>query len=77
MTLINIERSQQLREKCGACIAGESVHDIVGALQRLTVDVLLSLPLQTETSAKQSAKAIAKDIAAIIEERFAARGKGH
>lgn len=71
------QRAQILRQQCNRILRGKSIHDVVGALQMLTADAILSLPGITEAQASSAASALAGDIQNIIRERFAAQGKGH
>ncbi|MBN6820663.1 hypothetical protein JRF84_13855 [Methylobacterium organophilum] len=70
-------RSQILRQQCNRILRDKSIHDIVGALEMLTADALLSLPGIGEAQALSAFDAIAGDIRNIIRERFATQGKGH
>lgn len=73
----DIQRAQVMRQRCNRIFAGKSIHDVVGAVQMLTADAILSLPTQSEAAAVSAADAIAADIRNIIRERFAATAKGH
>lgn len=70
-------RSQIMRQQCNRVFGGKRHSDIVGALEMLVADVLLSLPNPTEAIAQSGLDAITADIRNIIRERFAAAGKGH
>lgn len=73
----DIQRAQVMRQRCNRIFAGKSIHDVVGAVQMLTADAILSLPMQSEAAAVSAADAIAADIRNIIRERIAATAKGH
>lgn len=73
----DINRAQIMRQRCNRVFAGKSIHDVVGAVQMLTADAVMALPMQSEADAVSAADAIAADIRNIIRERFAANGKGH
>ena len=73
----DIHRAQIMRQRCNRIFDGKDIHDVVGAIQMLTADTVLSLPGMSEESAIRAADAIAGDIRNIIRERFAAQGKGH
>ena len=74
---MNIDRAQILREAIDRALKGESVHDIVGALEMVTVDVLTALPGMNEARTLASFDAMAADVRNIVHERFATQGKGH
>ncbi len=72
------QRAQIMRQRCNRVFRGKSIHDVVGAVEMLTADTVVSgLPGVTEEQALSAADAIAADIRTIIRERFAATGKGH
>lgn len=73
----DLHQSQIVRQQCGRIFNGKRHSDIVGALEMLAADVLLSLPNPTEAIAQSGLDAITADIRNIIRERFAAAGKGH
>ena len=70
-------RAQIIRQQCNRIFRDKSIHDVVGAIQMLTADVLFGLPGISEEQAQSAARAIAGDIQNIIRERFAVQGKGH
>ena len=73
----DIHRAQIMRQRCNRIFVGKDIHDVVGAVQMLTADTIMSLPGMSEEGAIRAADAIAGDIRNIIRERFAAQGKGH
>ena len=77
MSLMNLDRVHILHEAINRAFKGESVHDIVGALESVIVDVLTALPGMTETMTLSAFDAVAADVRNIIAERFAIQGKGH
>ena len=60
-------RSQILRQQCNRILRDKSIHDVVGALEMLVPDALLSLPGIGEAQALSAFDAIAGDV----------QGKGH
>jgi hypothetical protein len=75
--LPDLNRSQVLRQQCNRHFAGKRIPDVVGAVQMLTADAVLSLPGLSEEDAISVADALAADVRNIIRERFASRQKGH
>ena len=77
MPEIDAHRAQIFRQQCSRIFRGKSIHDIVGALQMLTANMLTMQLGEMEETAISGARAIAGDIENIIRERFAGHGKGH
>ncbi|MCJ2084386.1 hypothetical protein MKK88_00030, partial [Methylobacterium sp. E-005] len=70
-------RSQILRQQCNRVLRSKDIHDVVGAVEMIAADAILSLPGISEAAAISAADAIAADIRNIIRERFTTQGKGH
>ena len=77
MRAIDPDRAQILRQRLGRALIGYSIHDGVGAIEMLIVDVLTGLPGMDEIATLAAFDAIASDVRNIIHERFAAEGTAH
>lgn len=77
MTEMDLNRAQVLRQQLVHVVRGKSIHDAVGAIEMLIVDVLTGLPGVDEVGTLAGFDAMARDVRNIIRERFATQGKGH
>lgn len=77
MSAIDMQRAQIMRQRCNRVFAGKNVHDIVGALQMLTADLLTDGLGLSGDQAIGAARAIAVDIENIVREREADRGRAN
>ena len=77
MSRMDLDRAQILRVALNDALKGEGLHDIVGALEMLVVDVLTALPGLDENGTLSAFEAMARDVRNIVRERFATQGKAH
>lgn len=77
MAEMDLHRVQVMRQQCNRIFRGKSVHDIVGALEMLTADVLEHGLGLSGVDALGAARAIAADVEGIIIERAGAKEKAH
>ena len=74
---IDAHRAQILRQQCARHFAGKRLNDIVGALEMLVADAIMSMGQQDVATAVAGADAILSDVRAIIRERFSMQSKAN
>ena len=70
MITMDMRRAQILRQRIDRMLEGRSIQDGVGALERVIVDVLTSLPGMDEAGTVSAFEAMACDVCNLIRERF-------